>query len=535
MNRKHITFTASYKFILPCLIFLTGAAVRLYLFGSVPAGYQMDEAYGAWNAFSLYHCGIDSAGYSYPVYFEAWGGGQNALNSYLMLPWIALFNGHVNSYVIRLPQVLLSLTTLIAVYFLTKKLFDRNTAYWSMFLVTICPWHIMMSRWGLESNLAPGFLILGLCFFVYGLDFEPLMAASAVCYGLVLYCYATIWPIVPIMLGLQILYCLIHHRIKISVWTISSLILLVLAAAPLICFLFVNMGMLPSFKIGIFSVYQMTYFRSGELAHSLSDCWANFKNMCHLFLYQDNLRPYDIILPYGFFYNPGRCFIVIGIAMLFWRFIKSLFSKSYDPSVLLIIQLAGAGLLGIMITVSMTQINCAYIPLMIAGAVGVIASVRLLGSFLQKVSQKYATVAAYILSFCILLTFLYQFGNFTREYFTSYRELVSAYFQDGTDEAVRTACRIAEEEKRNLVIEDALKYPNVLLSLEIPADSYLETVTYSDIHPAPASFQKGNVTIYMGIDFEQLSNNNVYLIYFTDIDRFEGWKNISYGYWYVVY
>lgn len=531
-----MSFTLNCKqLILPCLIFLTGAFVRLYLFGSVPAGYQMDEAYAAWNAFSMYHCGIDSAGYSYPVYFESWGGGQNALISYLMLPLIALSGGHMNPFVIRLPQVFLSLASLAAVYFLIKKLFDRTAAHWAIFLLAVCPWHIMMSRWGLESNLAPGFLILGLCLFVYGLDRAPLMLLSALCYGLSLYSYATIWPIVPLMLTAQILYCTIHHRFRLSRWMTASAILLILMAFPLICFLLVNMEILPSFKIGPFSVYKLTDFRSGELAHTFSACWMNFKNLCRLFLFQNGLRPYDIIMPYGFFYDLGRFFIAVGIVELFRRFIKSIIAKEYEPSVLLLIQLAGAGFVGILVTVSMTQINCAYIPLMASGAVGITAFVRLLKILLEKISQKLAVIGIHISSLCILLAFLYQFGNFTWDYFTSYRELVSAYFQDGTNEAVRTAYQIADEKGRNIVIEDALKYPNVLLSLEIPADSYLETVTYRDVRPAPASFQKGNVTIYMGIDFDHLDPENIYLIYSADIDRFEGWESIPFGYWFVVY
>lgn len=535
MRRKHTTFTANGKLILPCLIFLMGAAVRLYLFGSVPAGCQMDEAYGAWNAFSLYHCGIDSAGYSYPVYFEAWGGGQNALNSYLMLPWIALFGGHVNAYVIRLPQVLLSLATIAAVYFLAKKIFDRYTALWAMFLVSICPWHIMMSRWGLESNLAPGFLILGLCFFVYGLDRGPLLLLSALCYGLSLYSYATIWPIVPLMIGLQILYALAHRHLKLSGWAIPAAVLLGLMAAPLICFFLVNMGILPSFKIGPFSVYRMTYFRSGELAHSLSDCFQNLKNMCRLFIYQDNVRPYDVIMPYGFFYDLGRFFIAAGIAALLYQSARSIASKKYEPAVFLLIQLFGAGLVGILITVSMTQINCAYIPLMMAGAVGMVSSVRLIKYLLNKISQKTASLIACVFSILILVSFFWQFGNFSRDYFTSYRELVSAYFQEGTDEAVKTAYRIADERGRNVAINDALKYPNVLLSLEIPADEYLRTAVYSDVPPSPSSFQKEDVTIYMGYDLEHLDPDNVYLIYTTDLAGFEGWESISFGYWFVVY
>ena len=81
--------------ILFCLILVFGSILRLVQLGKVPGGYQMDEAYGAFNAYSLFHSGIDSTGHSYPVYFESWGGGQNALNSYLMLPLMVFTGGKI--------------------------------------------------------------------------------------------------------------------------------------------------------------------------------------------------------------------------------------------------------------------------------------------------------------------------------------------------------------------------------------------------------------------------------------------------------
>ena len=81
--------------ILFCLILVFGSILRLVQLGKVPGGYQMDEAYGAFNAYSLFHSGIDSTGHSYPVYFESWGGGQNALNSYLMLPFMVFTGGKI--------------------------------------------------------------------------------------------------------------------------------------------------------------------------------------------------------------------------------------------------------------------------------------------------------------------------------------------------------------------------------------------------------------------------------------------------------
>ena len=46
--------------ILFCLILVFGSILRLAQLGKVPGGYQMDEAYGAFNAYSLFHSGIDS-------------------------------------------------------------------------------------------------------------------------------------------------------------------------------------------------------------------------------------------------------------------------------------------------------------------------------------------------------------------------------------------------------------------------------------------------------------------------------------------
>ena len=89
--------------ILFCLILVFGSILRLVQLGKVPGGYQMDEAYGAFNAYSLFHSGIDSTGHSYPVYFESWGGGQNALNSYLMLPLMVFTGGKITPPVVLLP------------------------------------------------------------------------------------------------------------------------------------------------------------------------------------------------------------------------------------------------------------------------------------------------------------------------------------------------------------------------------------------------------------------------------------------------
>ena len=177
------------------LIFFIAVVSRLFFFGKYPVGLHVDEAYAGYEAWSMYHYGHDSWGYKNPVYLMAWGSGMNALYSYLAMPFIAI--GGLNTITLRLPQVIMGIVTLITFYFLLKKTTTPKIATWGFFLLAISPWHIMMNRWGLESNLAPAFILLGMYFAVLGLEKEKFFLLSALFWGLSLYCYAVIWFFVP--------------------------------------------------------------------------------------------------------------------------------------------------------------------------------------------------------------------------------------------------------------------------------------------------------------------------------------------------
>lgn len=70
--------------ILYIIILLIGAVARIYRLASAPGGINQDEAFGAREAWSLLHSGIDSFGYSWPVYLTTWGSGMSVGNSLLM-------------------------------------------------------------------------------------------------------------------------------------------------------------------------------------------------------------------------------------------------------------------------------------------------------------------------------------------------------------------------------------------------------------------------------------------------------------------
>ena len=263
-----------------------GIGARVWRFGAVPGGINQDEAFAAYEAYSILRTGLDTSGYPFPVYLTAWGSGMNALESYLMMPFIALFG--LEAWAVRLPQLIVAVLSLIAAYDVMKRLIDRWAALCGLFLLAVCPWHILLSRWGLESNLAPGFLLFGLCFFLRGLEDHRFFLLSALMYGLSLYCYATIWPFVPLILALQAGYALWCGRLRFrgrdGLCVGLSVGVLFLLALPLMLFLLVNWGWIDEIRLPFLSIPKLVVMRGGEI--SLSRMPENGANLWSIFLHQ---------------------------------------------------------------------------------------------------------------------------------------------------------------------------------------------------------------------------------------------------------
>ena len=91
---------------------------RAVLLGVYPVGIHVDEAYAAYEAYSMLMYGTDSWGYVNPVYLTVWGSGMSALESYMMMPFIAIWG--LNMVTIRLPQMIMGCLSVIILYLLIK-------------------------------------------------------------------------------------------------------------------------------------------------------------------------------------------------------------------------------------------------------------------------------------------------------------------------------------------------------------------------------------------------------------------------------
>lgn len=495
------------KYLLWILLFL-GIFLRVFYLGAVPGGLNQDEAFAGYEAYSLVKYGVDSSGYAFPVYFVSWGSGMNVLNSYLMMPFIAIFGVH--AWTVRFPQVLTACVSLYIFYRLFKRFLGEKQALTALAVLAICPWHIMMSRWGLESNLAPGFLLFGLYAFVLGVEKPKFYIVSAVCYGLSLYCYATIWPVVPLLLILQALYLVWVKKFKISIEMVIAVVVLAFLAMPLLFFLLINNGYMDEIKLGFFSIPKLIYMRDSEI--SFSNISMNFKNLWNILWTQNDSLIWNCTEKFGLYYKGGFVVAIAGFIYSGYRTIKSIIKRKFDLHALLMINFLVALALGCLVYVNVNRINCIHISIVAFIAVA-------LFRFFDVICKKTAA-GKYAVAAVVLAGYLGVF-SFANYYFEEYAKIIEPVFQKGLDEALEYANEIAQEND-TIYVSPIYSYSKVLLLDEFPVKEYIDTVQFSNY---PSAYLTASSFGKYVFDFDTLYGEGVYVV-----DKDYGQSLIEYGF-----
>ena len=236
-------------------LILVGAAVRLILLGDIPAGLNQDEAALGYDAWALLEYGIDRHGYHNPVHFVSWGSGQNALYGYFSMPFILAMG--LNSVSIRLAQALLGVVSLFVMYAIGRRLIDGRFALFALFVLTISPWHVMMNRWGLESNLLPPLVLFSFSFLLRGLEHPRYIIPAFFLLSLSLYAYGTAYFFVPIFTLGVLVYGMKHRYIDVRHWGVG-LVVMIATAIPIGLFLAVNLFEWEAIETPLFSMPRYT-------------------------------------------------------------------------------------------------------------------------------------------------------------------------------------------------------------------------------------------------------------------------------------
>lgn len=301
-----------------------------------PNGIHEDEAGMMYDAYCMAEYGTDRYLNENPIYLINFGGGQSVLYAAIASLLIKIFG--LSVFVIRLPAVIFSIITIILAYLLAKKFLGKKFALVLSFLITICPWHIMQSRWGLDCNLLPSFIMIS----VYSIltakkNWHYIIAGLF--WGLSLYTYALSYIMLPVFFIVLCSYLLYVKKITIK-QIIITIIPIFILAIPLIMLQIVNYCGKGTMKLGIFTIPQLFKYRISEIglnniAYNLNI--ANNNNFFQLLFSADH-NAGNSLKEFGTIYYALIPFSIFGFILILKESIKTIKSKEFNLKTVFLIQ-----------------------------------------------------------------------------------------------------------------------------------------------------------------------------------------------------
>ncbi len=446
-----------------CAVLSLGIFARVWEFRSLPPGLNQDEASSGVDAYDLLHYGVDRYGVSYPI--TSWGSGQNVIYAYMMIPAVAL--GGLSPFTVRLPMLISGILTLPLVYWIGKRTGGEKFGLISMFLLAISPWHILLSRWGLDANILPFLFSAGYLMLLRSTSnnkwFIPAMLFMALC----LYAYGTAYIAIPLFL-LCALTVLIGIKKIGFLKLLPGLIVLVVLSAPIGLFLLINARHYDSLHLGLVTIPQLpvrpryeavsVLFKNGLMGNLVQ----KLGDLINLLWVQVDGHIYSAFDPYGYFYKYTLPFAIFGAVLLIpFRKPENLIERF-----LLLAWLLTGLILGILQQVNINRINLVFIPLILC--------VAYLLAWVSEHSRLGLIFA--------LTVFLVAFGFFTYAYHSrEYRSTVGADFFTGLLPSINFA---SQQKDAAICITDKVNEPYiyVLFSQKPNPSNYLKDVVYSNPH-----------------------------------------------------
>ena len=176
------------------LVILLAAFLRLWQLSSVPPSPSLDEVSIGYNAYSILQTGRDEYGILFPILLRAYDDWRPAMHVYTSLPFVKLLGP--SALAVRLPSAILSILTVLATYFLVKRLCkNESIALIATLLLAISPWHIYISRLGHEVNEGLAFAVLAVLF-----SFKKQVLPAVLFFILAFISYHTDKAFIPLLL-----------------------------------------------------------------------------------------------------------------------------------------------------------------------------------------------------------------------------------------------------------------------------------------------------------------------------------------------
>lgn len=429
-------------------------AVRLALLGSLPEGLNQDEASAGYDAWALLNYGVDRCGNPVPVLLEAWGSGQNALLSYMAMPFIALFG--LSELSLRLAAALAGCAALVFFWLLARRIRGPFFALCALFFLSVCPWHIMSSRWALESNLLPAFLLAGIYLTTRAREKEWSLLPAAVAFGLSLYAYGTAYFFLPPFLLFAVLW--LRRRLR-PLSFLAALGVFVFIALPVsLCQLRNALGLPETTLLGL-TLPALTETRQAATSvfggGGLSAALGNFRNFLSILIRQSDGLPYNYAASGGLYYIFGLPLAVLGVVCS----ARQLRSAPEEAPVFA--ALCCGFLSAFFIDVNINRINMVWLPLVYFMSLGLYAMLCKL--------KKWGIIPVAGILFC--------FSLFLSGYISDFGGEGSPYYYPGLGDALSY---VAQQNPESVFVTYYVNQPYiyVLFYEEVPPDEFTESVNY---------------------------------------------------------
>lgn len=452
-------FLKKHEYLIVIALIVIGALLRLLWLDSLPAGFNQDEASAGYDAWAILNYGIDRNGNSMPVLLEAWGSGQNALYSYLSMPFIALFGLSVWSF--RLTGALVGIITLVVFWLLAKRCRGVLFGLTALLFLVVNPWHIMASRWALESNLLPFFLLLGIYLTSVAADRHWALIGAAASFGLAVYAYGTAFFFLPFFLVPAVIWLAKNKNLRLPSF-LTSFVLFVLLAFPVAYCQLINMlGYSKDVTILGFTLPILTEGRQSATSifggGGLSTAFDNFRDFLKLLCTQSDGLPYNSTDTWGLYYVFGLPLLVVGI---YAAFKERREAKREFP---MLVALGVSVLCAFFISININRINMAWLPVMYFCALG-------LHFILLRLGRHFHAPVT-VLALCGVVFFGSYFYEFKTEGYSG--------FFPGLGDAI---CYTGELDADSIFLStDSINQPYiyVLFYTQTPPQEFIDTVVYT--------------------------------------------------------
>lgn len=450
---KSAAFFAGAAVYLPAAIIAAGVLLRIISLASFPPGLNQDEASAGYEAWALLNYGIDRAGSGWPVLFTAWGSGQNVLYSYLAMPFIALMG--LNETALRLPAALLGCGTLPLFYFAAKHAAGKKTALWMLAALSFNPWHITISRWALESNILPFFLLLGLFLLMRAEERPICLPCAAAAFALGLYAYGTAFIFLPFFLVAAGAVLLKRKSAGARTWIVSAAVFVLIALPVTLCNIRNAAGM-GEMKLLWMTLPRLTQTRQSE---TMAFSGGNFVSLLRLLVKQNDGLLWNSPGRFGQLYGlPGLVLAALGTAQYIYELCRK---KAPKGEVFVFLALCSCFAASFFIRVNVNRMNMIFLPLIWFQGRGLRALGRIRFVSLPAAAALLASAAL--------------FAGF---YFGAYAGRLSPLFFEGLGDAIK----YSQEQDGEIWISTRVNMPYIyaLFYTRTPPADFIESAEFID-------------------------------------------------------